>query len=87
MVLLGPGPFVLITGYLDAARQGFGGPESMVMLMWLSSVAVGLIGLWLLPLSRRWRLILTAPYTLLMTALTCVYGFIYTCAFLHACFR
>jgi hypothetical protein len=87
IVLVGPGPFVLITGYLHAARHGFIGPESLIMLIWVGSVVIGLIGLWLLPLGRRWRLILTPPYAFVMTALTCFYGFIYTCDFLHQCFR
>src|SRR4051812_22276788 len=68
--LAAAGPFVVVQGLLFLESQNPWHSQGAEMLFAIAGVAAGVVGVWLLPITRRFRGLLTVPYALLMAAAT-----------------
>ena len=83
--LLLVGPFLVLTAYFYAARAGHWHSRDSDTAFWLTSMVVGLAGLWVLPLRRLVRAGLTLPYVLIASVLSFLYSAPFVCALFGDC--
>ena len=64
--LLTVGPFVVVQGLLFLEHKSPWHSQEAEILFIITGVVIGVLGVWLLPIMRRSRGLLTVPYVLLM---------------------
>ena len=85
LALLGAAPFAILTAYFYAARAGHFHSQVTDVVALATSILAGLAGLWVLPLRRLVRGVLTLPYVIGLTVLAFFYSLPFVCAYFGDC--
>ncbi len=83
--LLTLGPFALVQGLLFLEHKSPWHSQEAELLFVITGVAIGVLGLWMMPIGRRSRGLLTAPYALLMAAATWFSALPTVCSYFGDC--
>ncbi len=85
LALLATAPFAVMQGLLSAEHASGWHSQDAELIFWVASVSVGLIGVWLLPIRKLFRAMVTVPYIALMAVATWISSLPAVCAYFGDC--
>jgi hypothetical protein len=85
IVLLTAGPFAGLGGLLFLKYLSPWRSEEAALLFWAAGLVVGVLGLWLLPVKRLYRALLSVPYAAGMALATMPFALMLACRYFGDC--